>query len=161
MKSKSINLGAEYLQRATIELEEWKLATIRLIIGNQEFDSQETAKYLGVRFDRKFIWNYLVYQKTVQMETREIQSYHFLPRDSKLRLRNTVKFYKTCILSVTIYVSVVWAQTAKVNTKMFPTRNFKTHCECYVIYMQSLNQRGSKGGHSRNTSAIAKQDFTS
>lgn len=84
-----------------------------------------TVKFLGVRSDRKLKWTPHTKQTIGKIQSRTIQIYQLVARNSRLNIRNKLTFNKIFILSKITYASVTTRQIYEANMKLLETQQNK------------------------------------
>lgn len=141
--SKKTDLAIKYLQSAVDEisswLQKWKikinpdksqpvLFSRRVTNTNKKIEVQdkalewkETAKYLGVRFDKRLTWACHIQQVIDKMEMKFHMLSPFLYRRSKMNLNNKILLYKQIIRPTALYGSAVWGSAALSHLRLLDT----------------------------------------
>lgn len=128
----SINKIIEWLNKWKIKLNTQKckpiIFTRRRQVTEQKIDINgillnwnETAKYLGIRFDKKLTWSCHVQQTIDKLETKFGMLSPFLGRRSKMNKNNKILLYKQIIRPTALYGSAVWGTTALSHLRLLET----------------------------------------
>lgn len=90
----------------------------QVTLNNQPIPQAETAKYLGIYFDRRLNWQKHIFTKRKQLGLKLRKMYWLLRRSSQLSVKNKLLLYKAILKPVWTYGIQLWGTASNSNVEI-------------------------------------------